>query len=143
MSNQNEKYFTIWYGVYNQVTRQLVYASAGHPPAILISGTSTFTPEIKKLKTPGLPIGMFPESKFIDANCDIEKDSILYVFSDGIYEINQSEGNLWGLDAFIHLLSHPGEQNIFDLDDLLNYVLSLSTADALEDDLSLLEIKFG
>jgi sigma-B regulation protein RsbU (phosphoserine phosphatase) len=31
----NNKYFTIWYGVYNVVTKQLSYASAGHPPGIL------------------------------------------------------------------------------------------------------------
>src|SRR6476469_8572973 len=37
MSGHNERYFTIWYGVYNQTKRQLAYASAGHPPAILLS----------------------------------------------------------------------------------------------------------
>lgn len=34
---QNNKYFTIWYGVYNRLNRQLIYASAGHPPAVLLS----------------------------------------------------------------------------------------------------------
>jgi sigma-B regulation protein RsbU (phosphoserine phosphatase) len=34
MDSQNAKYFTIWYGVYNQTKQQLVYSSAGHPPAI-------------------------------------------------------------------------------------------------------------
>ncbi|MGK7917768.1 MAG: response regulator, partial [Prochloraceae cyanobacterium] len=33
MTERNDKYFTIWYGVYNSKTRQLVYSSAGHPPA--------------------------------------------------------------------------------------------------------------
>ena len=37
MTEQNDKYFTIWYGVYNRVTRQLIYASAGHPPAMLVA----------------------------------------------------------------------------------------------------------
>ncbi|MGB3788188.1 MAG: SpoIIE family protein phosphatase [Phormidesmis sp.] len=37
MTEQNDKYFTIWYGVYNRVTHQLVYASAGHPPALLVA----------------------------------------------------------------------------------------------------------
>ncbi len=36
MNDQNEKYFTMWYGVYNRANRQLLYASAGHPPAVLI-----------------------------------------------------------------------------------------------------------
>jgi sigma-B regulation protein RsbU (phosphoserine phosphatase) len=39
MGNPDERYFTIWYGIYNQATRQLDYASAGHPPAVLVSET--------------------------------------------------------------------------------------------------------
>ena len=37
MNDQNDKYFTIWYGVYNHTKRQLMYASAGHPPGILVT----------------------------------------------------------------------------------------------------------
>ena len=36
MENHKEMYFTIWYGVYNRVSRVLTYASGGHPPALLI-----------------------------------------------------------------------------------------------------------
>jgi phosphoserine phosphatase RsbU/P len=38
MENQNGLYFTIWYGVYHRPTGTLRYASAGHPPPILVSG---------------------------------------------------------------------------------------------------------
>ncbi len=36
MENHKEMFFTIWYGVYNCVSRVLTYASGGHPPALLI-----------------------------------------------------------------------------------------------------------
>lgn len=32
----NDMFFTIWYGVYKKSTRELTYASGGHPPALLI-----------------------------------------------------------------------------------------------------------
>ena len=32
----NYMFFTIWYGVYNKSSRELVYASGGHPPALFI-----------------------------------------------------------------------------------------------------------
>ncbi|MEM7712927.1 MAG: response regulator, partial [Cyanobacteria bacterium P01_A01_bin.68] len=60
MSYQNDKYFTIWYGVYNQIKRELIYSSAGHPPAILLGDSN----DIQLLKTPGMPIGMFPEVQY-------------------------------------------------------------------------------
>lgn len=36
LSETDEDYFTIWYGIYNTKTQGLTYASAGHPPALLI-----------------------------------------------------------------------------------------------------------
>ncbi len=38
MEKHNNLYFTIWYGVYDCRTRELHFASGGHPPAFLISG---------------------------------------------------------------------------------------------------------
>ncbi len=67
MSDRNDKYFTVWYGVYHAKTRQLSYASAGHPPAILLTPAPQNTEVIpEKLRTPGLPIGMFPEANYAD-----------------------------------------------------------------------------
>ncbi|NDJ21926.1 SpoIIE family protein phosphatase [Nostoc sp. B(2019)] len=142
MSYQNDKYFTIWYGVYNRVKRQLIYASAGHPPAILVSCTNPKISEVNYLKTPGMPIGMFPEAKYVDGFCNIENFSTLYIFSDGAYEITKSDGTLWSLDAFIQLLvslQHPLD---YQLEQILNYLITLNSKEAFDDDLSILQIQF-
>ncbi|WP_341525634.1 SpoIIE family protein phosphatase [Nostoc sp. UHCC 0302] len=142
MNYQNDKYFTIWYGVYNRVKRQLTYASAGHPPAILVSHTSPNISEVKHLKTPGMPVGMFPEAKYVDGYCYIEKFSTLYIFSDGAYEITKSDGTLWSLDAFIQMLSNLQHPVNSQLDKVLNYLIDLNSKEAFDDDLSILQIKF-
>ncbi|HLP90935.1 MAG TPA: SpoIIE family protein phosphatase [Nostocaceae cyanobacterium] len=142
MNYQNDKYFTIWYGVYNCSDRQLTYASAGHPPAILISGNSSSNSEVKLLKTPGMPVGMFPETQYVDKSCKIENLSTLYIFSDGVYEITKSDGNLWSLEGFTQLL--VGLQNSVDyqLDQILNHLIHLNSKEAFDDDLSILQMKF-
>ena len=142
MENQGDKYFTIWYGVYNRIKRQLVYASAGHPPAILLSPHSEISPQVKSLKTPGLPVGMFSEISYISDQCHIEANSTLYVFSDGAYEIHQPDGNLWGLEAFTNLLASYKPTNTSHLDMVLEYIQNVRVKDRLEDDLSLLQIDF-
>ncbi|HEY9821308.1 MAG TPA: SpoIIE family protein phosphatase, partial [Candidatus Sericytochromatia bacterium] len=63
MNEDGDDYFTIWYGVYNPVKRELVYACAGHPPAILLSEASISTP-VKQLGSLSIPIGMLPEADF-------------------------------------------------------------------------------
>ncbi|MCG6133889.1 MAG: SpoIIE family protein phosphatase [Nostoc sp. LLA-1] len=142
MNYQNDKYFTIWYGVYNRVTRQLVYASAGHPPAILVSGTTSKNTKIQLLRTPGMPVGMFPESKYVDECCHIEKYSSLYIFSDGAYEITKLDGTLWSLDAFIQILASLQHTIDRQLDQVLNYLIALNSKEAFDDDLSILQINF-
>lgn len=142
MDSQNDKYFTIWYGVYNQERRQLSYSSAGHPPAILLSEKPNGQIEVKQLKTTGLPIGMLPDLRFTNQRCEIEQFSTLYIFSDGIYEILQNDGNIWGLDAFVQFLVDERQQIKQDgLDYVLDQVKALQpNKDGLDDDLSLLRL---
>jgi sigma-B regulation protein RsbU (phosphoserine phosphatase) len=142
MNYQNDKYFTIWYGVYDRINRQLTYASAGHPPAILVSGKSPATTELKLLKTPGMPVGMFPEAKYVDRACKIDNFSSLYIFSDGAYEITKSDGTLWNLDGFIQLLVSLQHSVDYQLEHILNYLINLNSKEAFDDDLSILQIKF-
>lgn len=142
MSDHNNRYFTIWYGVYNQTTRRLMYASAGHPPAVLISEQSSNNFETQQLGQPGLPIGFFPNINFKNGFCDVAEGSNLYVFSDGIYEIQQSNGEMWSLDAFISLLVDYRKRQSLSLDEVLKHITSLNADNSFSDDLSLLEIQF-
>ncbi|XGV96306.1 MAG: PP2C family protein-serine/threonine phosphatase [Leptolyngbya sp. BL-A-14] len=144
MDSQHDKYFTIWYGVYNQAKQQLVYSSAGHPPAILLHFEHNKTIQCKQLKTTGMPIGMLPETRYTDQRCDINSSSILYVFSDGVYEIFQENNDLWGFDSFLELLVNDQDSiNRLGLDYIFNRVKALNAKVSLEDDFSLLRIHFG
>lgn len=157
MSDQNDKYFTIWYGVYNRITRQLVYASAGHPPAVLLSpparnNTSHSAPVsqksglLKQLRTRGMPIGMMPNSQYQWERCNVIDSSRLYIFSDGVYEV-QPAGDRYGsktqlgLDGFISLISTLGTQQQLNLDSLISHVSRFS-GNQFADDISLLEVGF-
>ncbi|MGB6301259.1 MAG: SpoIIE family protein phosphatase [Rivularia sp. (in: cyanobacteria)] len=139
MSYQNDKYFTIWYGVYNRIRRELIYSSAGHPPAILLSKDS----ELQLLKTPGMPIGMFPEVKYTNGFYKIEKNSTLYIFSDGAYEINLSDGQLMGLENFIQRVKRLYHVSSSPLENILNCLVDLNSKNTFDDDLSILQIGFN
>ncbi|MBE9069198.1 SpoIIE family protein phosphatase [Leptolyngbya cf. ectocarpi LEGE 11479] len=152
MTDQNEKYFTIWYGVYNRVNRQLMYASAGHPPAVLLSQAAeatsqatngVATSETMLLRTPGMPVGMMPDTTYTWKRCSIPDNSYLYIFSDGVYEVPETPadetGEILGLDSFIDHIAkcpRPGQ-----LDQLISHA-TMPSVD-VGDDLSLLEINFG
>ncbi|MGL5807026.1 MAG: PP2C family protein-serine/threonine phosphatase [Xenococcaceae cyanobacterium] len=142
MNERNDKYFTIWYGVYNINKREITYASAGHPPAVLLSLDSNKKIIDKRLKTPGVPIGMFPDVNYMNASCRINPQSSLYVFSDGIYEIDQSKSMIWGLDKFIELLRDYKKIPQRNLDTLLERVQACNPQANFDDDLSIMQIDF-
>ena len=139
MSDRNDKYFTIWYGVYNYLTRSLTYSSAGHPPAILLTPN---TRTERRLKTPGVPVGMFPNIKYVNASCRIIANSSLYIFSDGIYEVEPQATSHWGLERLIALLKKYQKTPERNLQRLLGYVRTWHPNFQFEDDLSILQIDF-
>ncbi|MBW4582693.1 MAG: SpoIIE family protein phosphatase [Tildeniella nuda ZEHNDER 1965/U140] len=143
MDSQNDKYFTIWYGVYNQAKQQLIYSSAGHPPAILLQDTVDKGIQTTLLKTTGMPIGLLPDARFFDQRYDIDASSLLYIFSDGVYDFFR-EDSLWSFEAFAALLVDDRtaiEQ--LGLDYILNHVHTLNAKAVLDDDLSILQIRFN
>ncbi|MER3434752.1 MAG: regulator [Leptolyngbya sp. ERB_1_1] len=136
-----DRYFTIWYGVYNYSKQLLMYASAGHPPAVVLSGRSP-NHQIHRLRTPGTPIGMFPEIKYKTQFFKVEQESTLYLFSDGIYEVQQRNGELWDLDGFIDVIDqHHHSEQIDSSERIIQAVKTLKKNRDFEDDCSLLQIK--
>jgi sigma-B regulation protein RsbU (phosphoserine phosphatase) len=141
MTEQNNKYFTIWYGVYNRQKRLLTYASAGHPPAVLVSCDADDGQNVQQLATPNPPVGLFDDLQFTCDRCVVPQESQLYVFSDGIYECMTSQSKHgWDLDQLIALLSRQPTQS---LDSILQHVKNHNGIDTFDDDLSLLRCYFG
>lgn len=137
MTTKNDKYFTIWYGVYNFKNHQLTFSSAGHPPCIAISSDSdNFSPIYQSLRTKGVPIGMFPKINYDESHIYLSSPTDLYLFSDGIYEINDDRGRLLGLDNFMMIL-----KNNRDLQSILNAVSSYNQNLNFPDDLSIMKLK--
>ncbi|MGH1397220.1 MAG: PP2C family protein-serine/threonine phosphatase [Trichormus sp.] len=142
MDKHNAQYFTIWYGVFNRSSYQLTYASAGHPPALLFSPSRESGLEIERLSTPSLPIGAFAEAEYHNVVCDIQPDSTLYVFSDGIYEIEKFNGTMWNLEGFINFLTLYNQSLNMKLEFILEDIKNYTNSQMFADDCSFLEIKF-
>jgi sigma-B regulation protein RsbU (phosphoserine phosphatase) len=96
MEEQNNLYFTAWYGVWDHGTRELTYASAGSPPALLVlpDGSS------EELSTGGAIVGMNSASSYDSARAIVPRGTGLYVFSDGIYEFQAKDGSIFGISRF-------------------------------------------
>lgn len=139
MEEQNNSYFTLWYGVYQPSTRKIVYGSGGHPPALLISpGDST----PKKLTARGMMIGGMPGSRYPTQSSEIPPGSRLFLFCDGAYELTLADGRTYTFDEFSELLAKLSTNIPIDLDSLMAQIRTLNNSKPLDDDLSLISIQF-
>ncbi len=140
MEKQNNMYFSLWYGVYNVKTRKLSYASGGHPPAILISSDGSSASE---LTTHGMIIGGMSDMVFSEAEVDVQPQSRLYVFSDGVYEIQRADTNtMMSFADFKTELVSPSTCNSSKLQCMLDFSARIQNSTQFEDDYSMCEIVF-
>lgn len=139
----NDMFFTIWYGVYCISSRQLIYASGGHPPALLFSDVSSENAQVEKLRTPNFIIGGDPGTLYQSKVQEVSIPARLFVFSDGVFDITRRDGSIWGFNEFLEFMVQSSKADKSILDSLLSYVQHLSQKVTFDDDFSVLKIVFN
>ena len=140
MENHNDLYFSIWYGVYRPSERRLKYASAGHHPAILVTGNPAQRGHIETLRARGPSLGIAPGAVYRGEEYQLPSPSRLFLFSDGTFEICKPDGTMLEYDAFLQVLASPVKAAESALDRLLQFVRDTHGPGPLEDDFSIIEL---
>jgi len=141
MEEHNNKFFTIWYGVYQVSSHTLRFASAAHPPALLLTQDASGKQAWHELKTQNLMIGFDQDMVFKESSIALEKCNKLYVYSDGVYEIERANGEVVTLEQFSAILRDISTCDASQVDDILQRMRELAlTSERFEDDFSLLEL---
>jgi sigma-B regulation protein RsbU (phosphoserine phosphatase) len=84
-------YATLFLGVLDPVTGLVQYVNAGHnPPYLLQPGR-----DIVEVQATGVPIGMLEGAPFASAELCIEPGGLLLLFSDGIPEAQNADGDFF------------------------------------------------
>jgi sigma-B regulation protein RsbU (phosphoserine phosphatase) len=132
MERQDEKYFTIWYGVFRPKDRQLAWSNAGHPPALLHSAAGCV-----EMEADGLAVGMVPGMTYDTRTLSVPEEATLLVFSDGVFEIEKADSSMWTYSDFAEYIK-PEIARGGDLSDRLHkYVRDLGNSEVLPDDFSI------
>ena len=130
---------TLWYGVYDMQTRTLRYCSAGHHPSYLV-------PEARDqsipLTTRNIVIGATTSFEFESASVQVPPGSRLYVFSDGVFEIEAKDGQQWGLDHVRPLIMEPPIAGITEPERLLRAIRGHARKSEFDDDFTVVVATF-
>jgi sigma-B regulation protein RsbU (phosphoserine phosphatase) len=133
MGRHENRFFTIWYGVLELRTGELVYAGAGHPPAIAITSSGV----TRQLRSQGIPIGCVADTPYRNSRCSLGAGESLFLFSDGVIEPRGENVELLSLSDLELLFARSGGQ----LDTVLRELQQLVGRSEFADDLTLLRLQ--
>jgi sigma-B regulation protein RsbU (phosphoserine phosphatase) len=122
-STDDARYATIFYGIYDDAARSLVYVNAGHNPPLLVragqtvsagadGGVATLTetvPACRALEVVIPPVGLFPSLAVAEQRVQLESGEWLVIYSDGLTEAINGHGEEFGVDRLAAVVSR--EQN--------------------------------
>jgi phosphoserine phosphatase RsbU/P len=97
-STPQEKYATLFLGIYDGDSRRITYSNGGHLPPIIISPEG----EIRRLDQGGTVVGLFDNLSFDEASAPMQPGDIFLAYSDGVTEPENEFGEF-------------GEQRLIDL----------------------------
>ena len=88
-------FVTMLVGIYDSNKKEMLLASAGHEPPIILSKDGSFT----NYTEAGPPLGIMPKTKYTEHTIPFAESS-MYIFTDGITEIKNPSGEMLGSEGF-------------------------------------------
>lgn len=138
-SSSDEKFLTLFIGVYNYTTRKLRYVNASHHPPILYNYK---TKETTQLKKGCIGLGMLDEIPMVlVGEIAIRDHSKLLCYTDGLVELEVADKIEVGMQLISNLFSN--NKNLRDtFIDLTKHIDLGKKNKAVVDDISLFGIEF-
>ncbi|MFS8113865.1 SpoIIE family protein phosphatase [Rhizobium jaguaris] len=140
MEKQNNMFFTIWYGVYQRSTGQLVFSSGGHPPAILLHEMPDGSVSTDLLiGSGGMAIGAIDDLDYDASTVLVQPGDRLLVLSDGTYEIGTDGSEPLTFQDILDFTRKPGGDEPAAV---LAWARAINGSETLPDDFSFLRVEF-
>ena len=139
MEDHSHMYFTLWYGVFRAATRVLSYCSAGQHPAYLVHANAAAP---QPLRTPNPPVGVTATHHYRADSTAVPPDATLYLFSDGVFEIDTLSGERWDLNDLLPKLLEAAVPELGETQRIYQSVQNVARRGPFEDDFSVLVTRF-
>ena len=113
-------FVTMLIGIYDSSKKELLLSSAGHEPPIIYSKDGSFS----NYSEAGPPLGIMPKTKYNEHTVSFVESS-MYIFTDGITEIKNPNGEMLGSEGFQNFIKKyqttPNNERLKKIvDDILN-----------------------
>jgi sigma-B regulation protein RsbU (phosphoserine phosphatase) len=98
----NPMFTSAFYAVIDLARGELRYSNAGHPNPLLVRRSAAVVETLDcPGSRPGPVLGVFEESMYPLCRRTIERHDLLLLFTDGLYEVEDAEGQAYGRDRLM------------------------------------------
>ncbi len=123
--------------IFDPLHNSIQYSRAGHPAIILIKKNG----EVRKLSTKGFFLGIMKDGGYIQHELELEKGDRLFLYTDGITELDGKSGKS-GVDRFINILKSSRHFEIEEVTKLIQAeIKDFSIHEKANDDITYLIVE--
>ena len=144
--NDSDMFVTLFVGVLELKTGQLLYCNAGHEEPLLLSEERRVKSEEPKLPSNNVPVGLMPDWKYEGQQTTIRPGTTLFLYTDGLTEAENSAHAQFGkqrVDKTAQQALHGGQLAPEAIIALQTEALHRFVGNAEQsDDLTMLAIKY-
>ncbi len=125
---------------FHRPSRTLRYSNAGHPPALLkpASDPANVTP---LTGGEGIPLGVEKSYAWTDEQRQLEVDDTLFLYTDGVIETRDANGQTFGVDRLRAILAASPSEPRALVDAVQQSLLAFRGSEPQRDDYTLLAIQ--
>ena len=140
-SNDIAMFVTVWIGVLTISTGEFRYANAGHEyPAVMRAGGRFEL--IKERHSP--PLGCMEGIPYKEYKTKLEPGDIIYVYTDGVTEANNSKNELFGEARMLDALNLPIDGDLLVLEsNVKDSIDAFIDGNPQFDDITMLSMKYN
>jgi phosphoserine phosphatase RsbU/P len=133
-STGQDKFITFFYCIADAEQNRLVYTNAGHNAAILLHQDGS----LGRLEPGGAVLGPFPNWNYKNEQTEFKLGDRLLLFTDGVTELRNSDGEEFGEARLIELISDNRELDADALRDRIVQAMVSFSGGEFQDDATLL-----
>ena len=131
-------FLSIFYAIYDNNNGKLICSSGGAPKPLYYSNLNE---NIKEIKVEGPLVGIMENSKYYDTSITINHNDLLFVFTDGAYEIFNTKGKMLGEDKLKEIFFKYIDNNINVIKDNIIKELKSFSNNNIYDDISIIILR--
>ena len=92
--NEAGLFVTIFCGIFNTKTGEILYSDGGHNPPFFLDGKGKA--EMLSKEGGSIALGFLPEARYHDRSLKLERGQMLFLYTDGVTEAQNLEQHFYG-----------------------------------------------